>query len=41
MTLQQKKRIVTERDIFFGIQLDLLLVGGLKSRITSIREERQ
>ncbi len=41
MILQKQVGVVVERDIFLGIHLDLLLIGGLESRITLIRKERQ
>jgi hypothetical protein len=41
MILQKRVGIVVERDIFLGIHLDLLLIEGLKSRITLIKKERQ
>ncbi len=41
MILQKQVGIFVERDTFLGIHLDLLLIGGLKSRITLKRKERQ
>jgi len=41
MTHPEKKRIVIESDFYYGIPLDLLSIGGLKSRIAWIKKERQ
>ncbi len=41
MILQKRTGIVIDGFNDLGIHLDLLPIGGLKSRITLIREERQ